>query len=697
MKTRLFLFIFFVGCVSFTHSQTKSIAIYRNGQAIFDQPTSTLDSVVFRDNSPNTILQPGNTTIGTGVGPMRLALSLPNLIARRDSFTYRVSRGYNDVKNKTYTPVAGSGPLFSSSLAPYVRDSFYAMTDFAFKSLWLNKDLVQANSLLKGIADYYVLHPEYLKDRDSFYWSADVWARLLEFYGRSGTIAVQRIDVTTENALYALMWTYLNTYTPYAYAEYATSNTWDVDGSENHHAMQFMTFWHFSKLLMAHPSYQASTTGNEGKTPAQIYTATTAYTKQWIRERAKKGLYIELANDEYNQETIKGLYNMYDFSADSTLKRLSGKYLDLYWALWAQESIDAVRGGGKARIYPGNNSNGGRSNFWKMAYYYLYQNSYIRFPIIHEMNVMATSNYRMPLVVMDMALDKSGLGNFEINQRVLGLAKDNMWSAPSYRLSQTYGGVARYSYCTPSFIMGTLHVGVYKYEQWTMISSQNRWQGIIFSGDANCRVYPQCKTGSDSRAYNQFWGVQSKGCMITQMLPNTQVSSTTYSFGTDSMGVYISTEGFSKNAPVTLYGWAFFQTDTLQNGSYVAIKPLYGGCYWSNRAGKKWLMNKNPMSPVIIQVAQKTEYASYAAFQTAVKNMDAQSTYSNNLLTQKTIYNETLTFNTALGAMPTVNGTVINMGQSKTYDSPFVSALWNNGVITINKGTQTLTLDFTAN
>lgn len=684
MKTRFFTLFLFACCAIFLHAQTKTIAIYRNGQPIFEQPISTLDSVVFHNSINN---QTFATTVASSL--TTLSLTVSDLQTLQDGFISRRDRGYNDVKTKPYVPVAGSGPLFASSLAPYVRDSFYAMTDFAFKSLWFNQDLAQANSLLMGIAAYYQAHPEYLLDRDSFYWSADQWARLLEFYGRTGTKAVQRIDVATENALYALMWQYLNTYSPYAYSEYAISNTWDVDGSENHHAMQFMTFWHFSKLLKAHPAYQ-NLLSTESKTPSQLYDALTAYTKQWIRERAKKGLYVELANDAYNTETIKGLYNMYDFSADVTLKTLAGKYLDLYWALWAQESIDGVRGGGKARIYPGNDSNGGRTNFWKMAYYYLNQHSNIRFPIIREMNNMATSNYRMPLVVMDMALDKTGMSNFEINHRVLGLAKDNMWDAPDYRLSQTYGGVARYSYCTPSFIMGSLHVGVYSYDKWTMISSQNRWQGVIFYGDPNCRVYPQCKPTDGSRAYNQFWGVQSKGCMITQKL------NPPYSSGADSMGIYISNEGFSKNAPITLYGWAFFQTDTLENGAYVAIKPLYGGCYWSTKSGKRWLMNKNPTSPVIIQVAQKSEMT-YDQFRLKIKDLDTQSSYTNNLLTQKTINGDVLTFNTVLGAMPTINGTVINMGQSKTYDSPFVSSLWNSGVVTITKGSQTLLIDFNAN
>jgi hypothetical protein len=93
------------------------------------------------------------------------------------------------------------------------------------------------------------------------------------------------------------------------------------------------------------------------------------YIKHWIVERAKKGLFVEMANEDYNVETLKGVYNCYDFG-DAAMQKLAGNLLDLYWATWAEEQIAGVRGGAKARVYP-LNSGIGFGPFWKLAYYYL--------------------------------------------------------------------------------------------------------------------------------------------------------------------------------------------------------------------------------------------------------------------------------------------------------------------------------------
>ena len=53
-----------------------------------------------------------------------------------------------------------------------------------------------------------------------------------------------------------------------------------------------------------------------------------------------------MANDWYNCHTLKGIYNLYDFSADQKLRKKAGNFLTLYYARWAQEQIDGVRGGG---------------------------------------------------------------------------------------------------------------------------------------------------------------------------------------------------------------------------------------------------------------------------------------------------------------------------------------------------------------
>jgi hypothetical protein len=74
------------------------------------------------------------------------------------------------------------------------------------------------------------------------------------------------ISEEAEEKVYQLMWRYVQLYSSVSYAEYSKSGTWNIDGSENHHAMQFFTFWHFTKFLKENPLYKDRTDTIDGET-----------------------------------------------------------------------------------------------------------------------------------------------------------------------------------------------------------------------------------------------------------------------------------------------------------------------------------------------------------------------------------------------------------------------------------------------
>jgi hypothetical protein len=374
---------------------------------------------------------------------------------------------------------------------------------------------------------------------------------------------------------------------------------------------------------------------------------------------------------------------MYDFSPDAELKDLSGKLLDLYWSTWAEEQIKGVRGGGKVRIYRGNYSNGydesgGRTFCYKMANYYL--NLTATWPLDESMFTTVTSNYRMPFVAMDMALSKTEMGDFEKKERPLGLATaGNYWKgSPYFQQRQDYGGIIRYSYCTPDFIMGSLFCEARPQSDWTMISSQNRWQGVIFDGSPFCRIFPQAQTAY--RAYNQHWGVQSKGCMITQ-----ELTDVTYSLYTDTMRVYFSPFGLSNR--LERGGWIF----TVSNGAYAAVKCISGTYHWDTPGGR-WMVCNDRYSPVIIEVGQKSDYASYTAFQDKILSLPL--TYDGKILSHQSIYGDSLVFYADKTTLPKVNNQFIDLRPTNVFNSPFIKSVLNSGVVEISKNKRKLVLDF---
>ncbi len=603
------------------------------------------------------------------------ALTDKQLKSIRKGYDFRRQEAFDALKSK---------PLVVSKLQPplepgrtlFARSFSYSLVDFAFKSLWLNEQVAEANAALQQNADYYIDNYPAMQDRDNFYWAADEWLRLLEYFGTKGTKKAGLITKETEDKLFKMMWQYNKVFSLQSKAEYKISGTWFVDESENHHIQRFSTYWHFAKYLKDLPAYK-DLKYDDGFTSKEHYDGWNIYIKHWIVERARKGLFVEMANEAYGLETLKGAYNFYDFG-DKELRCLTGKLLDLYWATWAEEQLAGVRGGSKNRVYPGVNSKSGRGEFWQMAWYYLGVGE----PTHLERNLMTVvaSSYRMPLLVMDIALDTEGRGEYEIKQRRLGLAIDSFHMNPDYRLRQDNGGLMRYSYCTPDFILGAAHFEARKWQDWTLISSQNRWHGVVFAGDEDARIYPQCSLDNTYRSYNQHWSVQNKGCMITQKLPEG------YAWEGNPMRVFFSKAGLTDL--VERNHWIFVAS----KGAYAAVKCVSKGYYWDADTDGQWLMCEDELTPIIIQVASKKDFTDYKQFQEKILSLPMK--YDGKLLKYKSIYNDDFEFHSDYSKLASVNGKTIDIQPKMVFDSPFVKSVWNSGIIEITKGKRMLKLDF---
>ena len=604
-----------------------------------------------------------------------------------DSYLIKIRYGYEQRRVLAFEQLR-SKPLVREAVIPpifpdgsnFSRGYSYSLVDFALKCFWLNEQIDAANEALLENANYYIGYPVAYKDKDSFYWAADELCRILEYFGSRGTIRAGLVTKETEERIFLMMWQYSKMQSKVTRAEYKISKTWYVEESENHHIQRFYAAWHFAMFLKENSLYK-DLRYDDGFTAAEHFAAWNDYIKQWIPERARKGLFVEMANDGYGLETLKGVYNFYDFADDPQLRQLSGKLLDLYWAAWAQEQLSGVRGGGKSRIYPDGSSHG-RTAFWKMAWYYLGINEMTK----PEGNLLTliTSTYRMPLVVMDIALDAAGRGDYEIVQRNPGLAEGGFYTPkPNYHLQEN-GGVIRYSYCSPNFIMGSLACEARRYEDWVMISSQNRWMGIIYNKNPDARIFPLCKTGEDERAYNQMWAVQKNGTMIVQKLKNQL-----HSRGAGEMQVWISKQGLS--SPVENKGWVFVDCGK----SFTAIKPVNGGYKWLNKKAGKWMVCKDQYTPIIFEVVPKSAYPSMSAFQGKIiaNNYSLQ----NNILHYNSLDGNLLTLPTDYKGLPSVNGKEVNLAPDLVWDSPFIASTFNSGIVKIQKGDRTLNLDFLEN
>ncbi len=600
--------------------------------------------------------------------------------------------GYEAMRQAQFEKLAGQPPVAAERLPPlgpgralYTRHYSYSIYGFAMKAFWLDEKqyFADANHALVENCQYYLDHPEARTDRDSFYWGTDVLCRLVEYFGKNGTLGPGRLSSDAENVIYEMMWVYckeMSHLTGELSPEIEQSQTWYVHESENHHIQLFSTLWHFLKLLKDNPQYSGRLC-DDGRPLTEHYDAWTAYSKEYLRQRAQKGLFVEIANRGYNMATLKGIYNFYDFSPDPILKQRAMYLLDLYWATWAQEQLDCVRGGAKTRVYQGRRSLfGAAEGLDGVARYYL--GFEMDHPLQYNEFTVITSEYRMPPVVMDIALDPQGRGVYEILQRPPGLADEGHYANPDYRLRTDFGGILRYSFCCPDFIMGTLMCSEQTYEKWTLISSQNRWQGVIFAGNPDARIFPQCQANDGKTAFLDQWSVQHKGTMITQKAANSR--------GAGDMRVWFASAGLSQ--PLEQDGIVFVQSP----GAYAAVRVVEGGYHWDespeNDIGR-WLRCEVDTSPVIIEVARQSDYADFDTFKNAV--IASPFRYSGQRhLTYRGLSGDEFTFFADYSQNPQINGSNIDFAPADVFDSPFVQSRWDSGVVRINKGARSLLLDF---
>ncbi len=568
---------------------------------------------------------------------------------------------------------------------PYPPEGVWHYADFALAALYLNEQVNEANEAILTIHRDFPVDPDPERgpgdaERQDFHWSINLLHRIWFLFNRDSAFFPGRLSPEAEAALLDIFW---NSARRHCRIEQTNpDHVWWIWGSENHGAMKWSGHWGTAHILSQHPDYR-DRRYEDGSTPAQMAAAWDVFLKRLARERAGKGLLVEMGST-YNKYTLQGWYNMADFADDPVLRQRMRMLLDLYWADWAIEQIDGVRGGGKHRIYPGATSTRGTSfSGTGMAWYYFGLGQPRSGHPGHM--CLATSGYRPPLCVVDLALDPEGRGTYEYASRRMGLnvlPKPEEADWQTYVMRPDFGGILRYSYCTPDFVMGTSMVEARPCEEWAAISSQNRWDGVVFAGDADACLFAQPLKPERGSVYNSHRTLQHEGVLILQKL-------TTHRHA-EGQRVW-----FPECLPrLEEGGWVFVEAPR----AYAACKVVSGGTHWEDAAPHdeapgRWLTCDDPFSPIIFEVARKADYADFAAFRAAIE-ANALTLENGQLGYRSSLYRDEFTWSTDESREPLVNGQPLDFAPARVYDGPFLQSDWDSGVVTIRKGEREVKLDF---
>ena len=564
-------------------------------------------------------------------------------------------------------------PRLSGEPGEYHGVNVWHKLDLALAALYLDQQRDEANQAILDAAAMSLPEIRRRDPKNDFHWHAPLYTRIYAFFSaRSSHFPGGRLTPDAEEAIRAVLWEWARVNGKME--ETDPAHIWRPWGSENHDAMRDCTAWGAALVLKDAPDY-AAREHDDGSTAPGQYKAWTAFLKQYLRERIKRGMLVEF-NSGYAKYTMQCWYNYCDFSDDAELRRLADAALTVQWADWGQTQIDGVLGGSRARLYQGRSCQQAVHDALNgPAWYYLD----IGAPKNRHPGFMclATSSYRLPPVVMDLFLDTEGRGVYECRTRRLGLCgRQRGVENDFYELDAEFGGIVQYTYCTPDFIMGTSMYAKLPCDQWTAISSQNRWQGVIFAGgERDARIYPQCVGLRNGKTYNQWWSVQSKGTLLTQKLPRP------CSKQAGPMRIWFD----ASLQRVERDGWVCAEAAR----AYAAVRPAVGGTTWED---DNWLRLENDLSPIIIQVARRSAYPDAEAFRAAV--LSQQVEFDSHVLSYTGLQDAgRFTFFADSDRMPEIDGKPIELKPAKTFDSPFLQQDWNSGIVTIRKGERELVLD----
>ncbi len=608
---------------------------------------------------------------------------------KRVDVIFRADSGKPLVRDEKKPPLApGRGN--------YVRAYSYSMVAFAARCLYLNEKLDEANAALVENAKHYIDNPKDVIDRDSFHWHADIVLRLIEMYGTKGSTHPGRLAAGTEEACLKATWIYVKASSSLEKADREKSKTWHLYSTENHHAMDFTVNWHFAKIAKDRPEYR-DLRCDDGATLEQHYRAWNDYIIAYCVERAKKGINIEIMCPGYNNVWLKGLYNFRDFG-EPKVRRAVDMLMDLYWAHWAQEQLHGVEGGGKTRIRGVNGFSHKIHGVPVLGWLYFgiggKPDSFSG-----ETNAML-SEYRPPALVAEIARTSRENGPYEIRQRAQGLGVQTSAESPLMtkdmvpnKFRSDGGGIVRYSYCDPAFTIGCLMTEARPLSDWVHISAQGRWQGVIFSDNARARIVPVVRPAAKARdVLNGQWSVQSMGCLITQKLKTNK--------GGGAMIVWMPKEGMG--VPVVEDDLVFVET----GDACAVIRVAGSGFKLSEEAVSNptlegptrhappghVIVPDNEYAPVIVEVMAKRTCKDLTNFKRMAKACKLEM--KNGVLSYASMYGNILTLDTRYKQPPTIHGKPVDYAPAKVFDSPFLRADYNSGVVTISKGERTKILDF---
>jgi hypothetical protein len=556
----------------------------------------------------------------------------------------------------------------------------------ALIDLYQGRDAAAASALIRETAETLRKSPaRFQAGPSALYWEGLLFAQVHALFGTGGSRRPGALAPEAERAMADLFWEWCDVISRVDQAD--PRRVWEHVGTENHVAMRVATLWSGTRMLAADPRYRERQLA-DGVTPAEHHAAWTVFAKAWIREKAQRGLLVEIAAPGYSADTLQCVYHFRDFATDPELRRLAENFLHLWWADTALELLNGVRGGSKARADrgPSGDWNGHADVVSMMAAYYFGEGGEPRGTLAPHLALLL-SDYRPPRLVAALALEPERRGTFVYVSRRPGMTPPDKPHLPRGRggpdygttwLDREHGGILRYTYVTPDYIVGSSMVPNVDPNRWAKISDQSRWSGIVFR-DPEARIFAQCRApeaagGGERRGAGEHWTLQDEGTLIWQKLR------TTRDYGATE--IYLPPQF----AVTEEAGTIFAQLGT----AFVAIRPVGGT--WTRR-DERWLRLADEFTPIVFETGSARTHGSFERFQAEVRR-SACDLKDGALHYVRARDGRRFTFFAASDRTGEIDGRPVDFAPPFAYRAPYLRSGWPAERVELSLGGETLALEF---
>ena len=590
----------------------------------------------------------------------------------------------------------------------------------AFARLWLNRELPEANRLLQQAEQAIIAHEKgegemtiEIASSEHVKWQMRTWNRIYQLFHDKSRFYPRRLDDKTQAMIEHMFWLYVSKMSRFERA--SLDHIWSIHGSENHEIMHYSNALLALQALKSSPKYKNRKLP-DGRSVESHYEAWNTYYKEYCVSRAKHGLLVEVFSAYGPSYTLPEIMNMRDLSEDEVLRERMDKLLHLVWADWAVGQVRGVRGGGRTRIYQDDPNNKGRSTGWGssdrwrimgqslMGAHEWWGPRQVPNHTIQGMTfVMATTRYRLPDVIMNIAQDVEGRGEYTYVARRISKQQE----MPAKDIPVTSSGwfafdpddprMIGYDYCTPDYVMGSLLIDptLPRVESWVgsdleegypALTSQNRYHAIVFSSNINARVVPQCEGLGNRKTYGEQQAVQHDNVLLVQRHSKAKQ--------TGDMRILFGLKGM-KERLIERDGWLILKEGKAWLGikGFSRTKPNQScGYKWDNEVFLRMADGKAPVALIAGRSADFADIEAFVSYLGTFSGTPKEGWFNFSGGKKEKL---SLSLHLTSAALPKINGKAIDLRPKMLFDSPFMTSEHGSGIVTIRKGGRELMIDLT--